>query len=310
MDEATRIERLQPITGQVRAVIDTDTYNEIDDQFAIVHALLSPERMQVEAIYAAPFYAEFAPKPRSTGPGDGMEKSYDEILRVLSLLGRSADGLVHRGSVEYLPDDKTPAASSAAVDDLIARARNGDGLLYVIAIGAITNVASAILRAPDIIDNIVVVWLGSHAHWWPHTREFNHHQDIPGVRVVFGSGVPLVHIPCLGVASHLLTSPAEMVDQVKGKSAIGDYLCELVETYEYRQQQGWSKVIWDIACVAWMLDARWVPSQLTHSPIAQDDGTFSYSKDRHLIRQAYWIARDPVYQDMFSKLENMGSAAT
>lgn len=305
MDETTRISRLQPPVGRLRVVIDTDTYNEIDDQFAVVQALLSPERLSVEAIYAAPFFSKLVPKPRSTDPGDGMEKSYDEILRVLDRLGRSPDGLVYKGSTEFLRDDETPAANSDAVEDLIARARDGSGVLYVVAIAAITNVASAILRAPDIIENIVVVWLGSHAPWWPHTREFNHFQDVPAVRVVFGSGLPVVHIPCMGVASHLLTSPAELIDQIKGKSAIGDYLCELVETYEYRQERGWSKVIWDIACIAWLLDARWVPSQLTHAPIAQDDGTFSYSGDRHLIRQAYWIARDPVFHDLMIKLDQL-----
>ena len=43
LSEAMRIERLQPVTGPIRMVLDTDTYNEIDDQFAVVHALLSPE---------------------------------------------------------------------------------------------------------------------------------------------------------------------------------------------------------------------------------------------------------------------------
>ena len=104
-----------------------------------------------------------------------------------------------------------------------------------------------------------------------------------------------------------MTSAPEMVREVKGRSAIGDYLCELVENYEHGQETGWSKVIWDVACVAWMLDARWVPTQLTHAPIAQDDCTFSYSKDRHLIRQAYWVARDPVFHDLFAKL---GAAAS
>jgi hypothetical protein len=35
-------------------VLDTDTYNEIDDQFALAHTLLSQEWVQLEAIYAAP----------------------------------------------------------------------------------------------------------------------------------------------------------------------------------------------------------------------------------------------------------------
>ena len=81
--DAIRLERLRPPAGRVRMVLDTDTYNETDDQFALVHALLSPERLAVEAVYAAPFHNE-----RSDGPGHGMELSYQEILRLLQRLGR------------------------------------------------------------------------------------------------------------------------------------------------------------------------------------------------------------------------------
>lgn len=81
LSEAHRLARLAPPTGKVRMVLDTDTYNEIDDQFALVYALLSPERVQCEAVYAAPFHND-----RSSGPADGMEKSYAEICRVLERL--------------------------------------------------------------------------------------------------------------------------------------------------------------------------------------------------------------------------------
>ena len=90
--EHDRLARLRPPTGHLRAVIDTDTFNEIDDQFALAYALLSPERMSIEAIYAAPYFNH-----RSTGPGDGMQKSYEEILRLLHLMGRGHEGFVHRG---------------------------------------------------------------------------------------------------------------------------------------------------------------------------------------------------------------------
>ncbi len=76
LDEAPRLKRLTPPTEKVRMVLDTDTYNEIDDQFAVVQALLSPDQLAVEAIYAAPFYNSL-----SSGPGDGMEKSYAELRR-------------------------------------------------------------------------------------------------------------------------------------------------------------------------------------------------------------------------------------
>src|SRR5512142_601964 len=92
-----RQRRLSYPTGNVRMVLDTDTYNEIDDQFALVYSLLSPGRLHVEAIYAAPFTND-----RSTGPGDGMEKSYEEILRLLERLDRGHEGFVYRGSTGYL----------------------------------------------------------------------------------------------------------------------------------------------------------------------------------------------------------------
>src|ERR1017187_5341266 len=71
---------LAPRAAPSRMVLDTDTYNEIDDQFALVHALLAPDRVDVEAIYAAPFA-----NARSQGPEDGMRKSYEEIHRILEL---------------------------------------------------------------------------------------------------------------------------------------------------------------------------------------------------------------------------------
>ena len=108
-----------------------DTYNEIDDQFALVYALLCPEKLNVEAVYAAPFTND-----RSTGPGDRMEKSYEEILRLLERLHMDAEGFVYRGSTDYLSRGKPPQRS-AAVDDLIRRAvaAPDDDPLYVVAIG-------------------------------------------------------------------------------------------------------------------------------------------------------------------------------
>ena len=169
LSEQDRISRLQAPAGKARMVLDTDTYNEIDDQFALTYALLSPDKLSVEAIYAAPFH-----NSRSNGPGDGMEKSYEEILRLLEFLGRSADGFAYRGSIEFLGFERQPQ-DNAAVRDLIEKAMSSpsEDPLYVVAIGAITNVASALLLAPEIVHKIVVVWLGGHHLNWPHTREFN-----------------------------------------------------------------------------------------------------------------------------------------
>jgi inosine-uridine nucleoside N-ribohydrolase len=302
LSETSRIERLQPPDGVIDMVLDTDTYNEIDDQFAVVYALLSPERLNVEAIYAAPFFND-----RSSGPGDGMEKSYDEILRLLERLGRSPEQFVYKGSTGYLTTNNSQPFRSDAALNLVQRAMKSqagkprENPLYVVAIGAITNVASAILIEPAILDRIVVVWLGGHALHWPHAKEFNLRQDIVASRLIFDCGAPLVHIPCMGVTTHLLTTVAEIERYVQGQGAIGDYLSDIFAAY-HADHFAWSKVLWDIATIAYLVNDSWVPTTLTHSPILTDQLTWSADASRHFIRSATFVHRDPIYRDLFQKL--------
>ncbi len=292
-----RLSLLTPPSGPVSMVLDTDTYNEIDDQFALVYALLS-DQLRVEAIYAAPFFNR-----RSAGPADGMEKSYQEILRILAMMGRRADGLAFRGSRDYLSSSDEPIRSPAA-EDLVGRALAArDGPLYTLAIGAITNVASAILLEPEIVRHIVVVWLGGQPHYWHTAKEFNLQQDVAAARVVFDSGVPLVHIACKNVAEHLRTTLPEMETHVKDRGAIGDYLYGIFEAH-YDDHYARSKVIWDVSAVAYLNDPAWVPTELRPSPILTDDLTWApEDPSRHVIRQAMDVDRDAVFGDLFRKLQ-------
>lgn len=292
-----RLRLLAPRTGRVRAVLDTDTYNEVDDQFALVHMLLSPERIALEAIYAAPFFNR-----RSSSPGEGMELSYQEILRLLERLGVAPQGLVFRGVTDYVGPAKE-ARPAPAIDDLISRARSStpEDPLYVVAIAAISNVASALIKAPDIIDKIVIIWLGGHALEWPDQREFNLRQDVGGAQIVFDSGVPLVNLPCKGVVSHLHSTVPEIERYVEPAGEIGRFLAMRFKEYS-KDHRGWSKEIWDMAAVAWLLDPDWTPSVLVPTPILTSDITYSIDRARHPMRYAYHVDRDAILRDFFAKL--------
>lgn len=279
------------MSGSARAVLDTDAYNEIDDQFAVVYALLSPERIRLEAIYAAPFH-----NGRSTGPGDGMVKSHAEIRRLLDRMPAHADVPVHQGSTSWLP-----AAPSAASQDLIARAYLSDEPLHVLTIGAPTNVAAALKAEPGIAERIVVVWLGGNPRYWHRAVEFNVEQDPAASHVLLDSGVPLVHVPCRNVTEHLRTTQAEIERHVRGAGAIGDYLADIYAGY-YPEHFGRSKVLWDLGAVAWLVNPAWVPTAQVHSPLLTAEGTWSHDPRRHLIREALWVDRDAVYRDLFTKL--------
>ncbi len=296
-----RLALLDPPAGKVAMVMDTDTYNEIDDQFALAYAMLSPERIELEAVYAAPFHND-----RSSGPADGMEKSYEEILRLLDLLGRSHEGFVFRGARSWMAGPDQPVRSPA-VDDLIARASADRAEpLYVVAIAAPTNVASALVLAPEIRSRIVVVWLGGNAGYWHTASEFNLKQDMHASRILFDSGVPLVHVPCLPVTDRLSTSEAEIDRFVRGKSRLGDFLAEEYSAY-YDDHFARSKAIWDVGPVAWLVNPAWAESMLVHSPVLSSERTWSHDARRHLIREVGSVDRDPIFADMFAKLGATGS---
>lgn len=300
--EETRLQRLQPQQrlppeGKIRMVLDTDTYNEIDDQFAVVYALLSPEQLEVEAIYAAPYLNN-----RSTSPADGMQKSYEEILRLLDKLGRTPENFVYRGSEGFLTSHEQPFESEAA-RDLVKRAMASEGPLYVLAVGAPTNVSSAILMEPEIIKKIVVVWLGGKDLHWRTAREFNLQQDVLSSQILFNSGVPLIQLPTNPVTSHLLTTVPEVETYLKGQGAIGDYLVEIFKDY-HDDHYAWSKVIWDISAVAYAINPTWFSTEIRHTPILTDQITYSFDHTRHFYRVATALNRDRIFGDLFKKIQD------
>ena len=301
IDNARLIRRLEKPKGRVDVVIDTDTYNEIDDQYALSYLIKSDEKLDLKAIYAAPFFNE-----KSTGPADGMEKSYREIMNVLTLLEREdLKEHVYRGSTEYLPSETEPVISDAA-KDLAERAMNytEEHPLYVVAIAAITNVASALLLNPDIKNRIVLIWLGGNATNWPDNKEFNLYQDVAGARIVFGCGVPLVQLPCMGVVSAFTTSGPELEYHLRGKNKLCDYLVNVTTTEAAACNGGavWSTPIWDVTAVAWLLDDDFEEDCLIHSPIPEYDNRYAFDNNRHFIKYVYHIKRDKLFADLFAKL--------
>jgi hypothetical protein len=298
-----RLKMLECPKKPVDIVLDTDAYNEIDDQFAISLAISATEKLNVKAFYAAPFHNE-----RSSGPADGMEKSYREIKKLLKLARK--DYPVFRGSEAYLSDEKT-ALMTEVTQDLLERAKaySPEKPLYVVAIGAITNIASALLLAPKIADNIVIIWLGGNSLEWPDNKEFNCMQDVAAARVVYNSGAPLVILPCMGVVSAFTTSGPELEHWLKGKSALCDYLVQhtVDAANEYAEGKVWSRVIWDVTAVGWLMndDHRLMQDKLIFTPIPQYDHHYSFDCRRPLCKYVYHINRDALFACLFQCLTNL-----
>ena len=312
--------------NKIRVIIDTDAANEIDDQFALAWALLSPSELDVVAVYAEPFsfahrrqeymtqYGAPSDAAPFNPPAVGMERSFDEILKVFDKLGLAAAGKVFRGSPHYLPSVSQPVPSEAVVHLIAtARAHQGSMPLYLVALGCVTNIASALLLAPDIAEKIVVVWTAGFPSHAPQANlAFNLEQDLFASQLLFNSGVPHVYLPGYHVGAQLRLSLPDMERYVKGQGPMGDYLHQLYThnplwpvlgmDANAARQGVYSWVIWDVINIAWLLNPDWVPSTLVRTPILRDDLHWQAAPNRHWMREAHAVQRDAIFADLFGKL--------
>ena len=174
------------------------------------------------------------------------------------------------------------------------------------AIGAITNIASAILLNPEVAQNSVVIWLGGHALHYHHTKEFNMYQDVAAARVVMQSGVPFVQLPCMGVVSNFTVSKPEIEFWLKGKNPLADYLAEntIKQADSYAKETAWTRVIWDVTAVAWLLNdsERFMESRIIPTPIPTYDNLYATDFNSYPMRYVYNVKRDALMTDLFRKL--------
>ena len=293
--------------GKLPVVLDTDAYNEVDDQFAIGYLLHSPEKIDLQAIYAAPFYDKERCfyNYKSQSAAEGMQNSYKEIQTLLRLAGRE-DMLenVYSGADRFLQDRGEPV-DSPAVQDLIRRAmrHSAEDPLYVVAIGAPTNIASAILLAPEIARRIVVVWLGGNVLDWPSCREFNLSQDLAASKVLFSDKVSLVQVPCMGMASAFAVTAGELKQYFLGKNPLCDYLARTVleDMHDPNGERLWSRILWDVTACAWLMGEHLMLDRLEEKP-EPTDTVYLRKSGAAKMRYVYHIHRDALLSDMVNKL--------
>jgi hypothetical protein len=95
----------------------------------------------------------------------------------------------------------------------------------------------------------------------------------------------------------------EMQAYVKGRGAIGDYLYQIFCDFTH-DHYAWSKVIWDISTIGYLVCPEWVPTEVRPSPVLCDDATWGPEDPaRHPFRVATDLRRDQVFGDLFRKLD-------
>jgi len=203
-----------------RIIIDTDPGQ--DDAVAILLALGSPEEIMVEAIVAcagnvplsltalnARKICELAGRPDvPVYAGCARPMAARPLVTAEHVHGATGlDGPV-------LPEPAMPLRAQHGVDFLIDTLRaQPAGEITLCALGPLTNIAMALVKAPDIAPRIREIVLMGGAYFEvgniTPTAEFNIYVDPNAAAIVFASGIPIVMMP-LDVTHRVLTTPARL----------------------------------------------------------------------------------------------------
>ena len=234
-----------------RVVLDCDTANEVDDQFAIAHALGQPDGvLDVRGVVSV---------HNTTAHGPGSRDMYqDEAERVVGLCGGGVPCVAGADRPMNGRDEPVP---SAGLEFLVDEARRGP--LTVIATGPATDVSSLLVAEPGLRENVRVVWLGgfgdAEAYGRHKFHELNGRADVAAWRVLFEEDVDLLLVPGWPAPAKILVRAAPFAAEVRALgNPTASYLAEILELWvaEYGGpiDPAGEKILWDVACVAAVAD--------------------------------------------------------
>ena len=279
---------------KINIILDTDTYNECDDQFALSYLIKSKDLFNIEAITVAPY----SHTKRDVKVRDSQELSYNEILKICNWLNFDTDNRVFKGSMDYIQngyDEK-----NVAVNKIIEIAKKNNKT-YILGIGAITNIALAIKKEPKIVNKIEIIWLGGNELGYKDNLEYNFRQDVEAVKIVFESKVKLTILPCKNIVSELKIDINTIKEKLENKSKLCNYLIERFYNDGYHDVQE-SRVIWDISVIAYMINKNWFETKQISCPNIRMDTSYEVTNNRHNITFVTKLDRNKIYEDLFNKL--------
>lgn len=285
-----------PQEKQVRVIIDTDAKNEADDQYAIVHTLLSPKLDNVGFIAA-----------RYGALKDSVIRSYVELEKIFDLMEFQKEGMLYHGAQNTLRDEFTPEDSEGARFIIKEALRDDERPLFVLFLGGITDLASAYLLEPRIAKRLTAVWIGGGSYPYGG-NEFNLWNDINAANVVFASPIELWQVP-QNVYKQAAVTLAELEYRVRPCGTIGKYLFEQLD--EFNQSEGVRKmeyftgeryILGDSPAVGLLLYGDSASYQWHQAPRIAADMTYVHNSVNRPIRVYDNIDHRLLMEDFYCKL--------
>lgn len=293
-----------PENKKVRVIVHTDCKNEADDQYAVAHHLMTP-RFDVKGLVAGHFWKN----PQQYGELGTAQASYDEIIKVMDLMGLKDQYPVKLGAPRGLENEKTPIDSEGARLIIEEAMKDDKRPLYIACQGAVTDVASALLMKPEIADRMTVIWIGG-GDYPKGGFEFNLMMDIHAVNVIFSSKVPVWQVP-MSLYKVMAVSLAELQLKVRPCGEIGKYLFEQMVDFNHvaaKYEMAWPHgEIWGLGdqgtIAVLMEELEKVSYDLVPAPRIAEDMTYIHGQNNREIRVYNYLDARLTLEDFFAKLQ-------
>ena len=280
-----------PEEKRIRVIVDTDAACEADDPFAIAHALMT-KKFEVKGILAEHFVAE-----------GSTEKSLGEVKTILKLMNSDVPAFLgNKGPLSV--DDSLSEAGAFIVEEAM---KEDARPLFVLCLGAITNVAAALKKHPEIGKHMTIIWIGGHNLDLTEIpfREFNSGNDIEAANLVMKSEAELWLVPSnVYIGMHI--SLAEIQDRIAGSGAIGKHLFEQMVEYNNSPAAGWTKgeswSLGDSPAVGIAMNPDCGTYVYREAPIFNEDTSVRFDGTGRKIRVYTSVDSRFILEDLIAKL--------
>lgn len=285
--------------AKVPVILSTDVGNEIDDQWAITYMLLDPT-FDINGIISA--HAPNFPDPSAHG-------TYEVLVDVVEhRLKMAKHPPLFEGSSLALADNKTPR-ENRGVEFIIETSKRftRENRLVVFTIGAATDVASAILEDPSIVERIQVIAMGFRS-LEQGGKEYNVQNDPRAWQVILDSNVP-VTIGSADVCKTFLSLNYEQARKlISGHGAIGAWLWQEYQAWYMQHVEPVGKkdsskswVIWDIIVLA--KEEKMTTSKRVPRPRLADDLSFQPADTDKTITWITSVNSRALWADFIRRLD-------
>lgn len=263
---------INPVKGQSKVIIDADTANEVDDIVAIARALMS-DKLEILGITAAQWNNEY------TWMLNTVEESWQLNNQILNFKGREdipskvgSEKLVGArwvgNSILELKMNPQPSDASNFIVKTALSMPAGEKLTILV-LGAITNVASAILQDPSIIEKISVRFIGTlfdfNKNVW-NKNEFNTRNDLNALDAVLNTPDLDLHILPANLVDQLSFKNKSSMARFEGLDGIDALILERWKLKVPEPNDEWGWIMWDMGLIHTLINPGWFREMTVNTP--------------------------------------------